>query len=72
MFYLAKTQTSEVPHRVVRQAGNKLHGVISQKAAIFIVTVVKTQTSDFIFLPHSRFGKVQTKSYNFTFHDACV
>jgi len=49
-----------MPRRVVRQAGNKLHGVISQKAAIFIVTVVKTQTSDFIFLPHSRFGKFQT------------
>jgi hypothetical protein len=61
MFYLAKTQTSGKTHRVVRQAGNKLHGVISQKAAIFIVTVVKTQTSYFLFLPHSRIGKVQTK-----------
>lgn len=50
-----------MPHRVVRQAGGKLHGVVSQKAAIFIVTVVKTQTSDFIFLPHSRFGKVKKK-----------
>jgi hypothetical protein len=61
MFYLVKTQTSEMPHHVVRQAGNNLHGVISKKVAIFVVTVVKTQTSDLILLPHSRFGEVQTK-----------
>lgn len=61
MVYLTIIQTSEMPHRVVRQAGTKLQGFISQKATIFIVTVVKTQTSDFIFLHHSRFGKVRKK-----------
>ena len=43
MFRLVKTSTSEMPHRVVRLADTKRHGFISQKAAIFIVTVVKPQ-----------------------------
>jgi len=38
--------------RVVRQAVNKLYDVVSQKAAIFIITAVKIQTSDF-YLPAS-------------------
>jgi hypothetical protein len=61
MFYIAKTLISEMPHRLFGQAVNKLHGATSQKAAIFIVTVVKNQTSDFTFLPHSRFGKGSNK-----------